>query len=463
VGVRVSPFAPTTPRANDDVHRKGLSDPMEVTVEKSSELRRTLKVKVPSEQLQQKIDTRLKELAKQVKLKGFRPGKIPHKVMLQRYGKSVQQEVVSALVQSSLSEAIERESLRPASNPVLENLPELKAGSDFEFTASIEVYPEFGSIDPAMIILNRPESGVTEADIDEMLQTLRDQRKTWKEIEGKASKGDQVALEYVAETPEGPVPADGRQRISIIIGASGFKDLEKAVSTLTAGDSKKAKLTFPDEYGDPQLAGKKLSVELEVKLVQQAEVPEIDEEFIRSFAVESGKMDDLRSEVRGNLERELDQATKSYLKTQLVGNLLDSYANTDVPQSIVDQEANNLRNRAAQAQKVEPDTMQLEPFMDSAIKRVRSGLLLADLARQNHIMIDGARVRAAIETVAETYEQPLEVVQMYYSNKQLLDSVENIVLEEQVVDWVVENAKVSDVKMSFKEVISAAAAAGQEL
>ncbi len=434
---------------------------MEVTVEKSSELRRTLKVKVPSEQLQQKINKRLKELGKQVKIKGFRPGRIPHKVLKQRYGKSVQQEVVSELVQSSIHEAIEKESLRPASNPVLEDLPDLAVDGDFEFTASIEVYPDIGSIDPATVEMKRPKTDVSEADVDDMLQTLREQRQTWVDIEGKPSKGDQVALEYVAETSEETVPEQGRQRLSIIIGASGFEALEKVVSGLAAGESKKTKLKFPEEYGDPKLAGKKASVEFEVKLVQRSVKPEIDEEFIQSFAVKSGLLEDLRTEVRGNLERELDQATKSFLKTQLVASLLDTHADLEVPASIVEQEAHKLKIRAAEAQGAEPDTIPVEQFMESATKRVRSGLLLAELARQNNIVIDGVRVRKAIETVAETYEQPLEVVQMYYGNQQMLESVENMVLEEQVVDWVVDKAKVSDETMTFKEVINAAAAAGR--
>ena len=434
---------------------------MEVTVEKSSELQRTLKVKVPSEQLQKKIDTRLKELGKQVKIKGFRPGRIPHKILVQRYGKSVQQEVVGELVQSSLYEAIEKESLRPASNPVLENMPELGSGEDFEFTATIEVYPEIEPIDASQIEIKRPATEITDSDIDDMLQTLREQRMSWNDTEAKPEEGNQVLIEYVAETAEGRVPEEGKQRVAVVMGSSGFDALEKAVASLVAGDNKNVKLKFPEDYGSEQLAGKKASVELEVQAVQRADMPEIDEEFIKSFAIESGSMDDLRVEVRGNLERELDQAVKSYLKSQLVQTLQDKFADLEVPASIVKQEANNLRNRAAQSKKVEPDTVPVEPFMEQATSRVRSGLLLAEMARQNQIMIDGARVRKAIETVAETYEQPLEVVQMYYGNQQLLDSVENIVLEEQVVDWVVEHAKVSDETMVFKDVINAAVAAGQ--
>ncbi len=436
---------------------------MEVTVEKSSSLQRKLKVKVPSDQLQQKIDSRLREIGKKVKLKGFRPGRIPHKVLKQRYGKSVQREIVTELVQSSLFEAIEKESLRPASNPVLEDLPDMADGGDLEFTASIEVYPEIDSIDATAITLKRPQTDVTEADVDDMLQTLREQRQTWVDIEGKPSTGNRVVVEFVAATDMGMVPEQGRQRLSLVIGSSGFDALEKAASSLEVGGTKKLKIKFPETYSDPQLAGKKASVELEVMQVQRADVPEIDERFIQSFAVESGSIDDLKQEVRGNLERELDQAMKSYLKSQLVKDLLNTHSDLEVPASIVEQEADNLRKKAASERGVEPDTVPAEPFKNAAIERVRSGLLLAEIARQNNIIIDGARVRKAIEIVAETYEQPLEVVQMYYGNQQLLQSVENIVLEEQVVDWVMEQAKVSDEPMAFKEVINAAAAAGKPL
>ena len=434
---------------------------MEVTVEKSSGLQRKLKVKVPSDQLQNKIDTRLREIGKQVKIKGFRPGRIPQKILKQRYGKSVQREIVTELVQSSIVEAIEKESLRPASNPVLENLPDMAGSGDLEFTASIEVYPEIESIDAAAIELERPQSDVTEADVDDMLQTLRQQRQTWVDIEGKPSKGNQVVVEYVAETDAGRVPAQGRQRLSLLIGSSGFDVLEKAVTGLKAGGTKKLKIKFPESYGDQQLAGKKAVLDLKVMQIQRAQVPEIDEAFIKSFSIESGSIDDLRQQVRDNLERELDQAMKSYLKSQLLRKLLDTHAELEVPASIVEQEADSLKTRAATAQGVEPDTVPVEPFMDAAIDRVRSGLLLAEIARKNNIIIDGARVRKAIETVAETYEQPLEVVQMYYGNQRLLQSVENTVLEAQVVDWVMDQARVSDEPMAFKEVINAASAEGQ--
>lgn len=434
---------------------------MEVTVEKSSALQRRLTVTVPSQTLKEKMDSRLREIGKQVKIKGFRPGRVPQKVLQQRYGKSVQQEIVAELVKSSVFDAIQKEALRPASAPVIEDLPDMAAGGDLQFTASLEVYPEIEKIDTANVSIKRPQAEVTEGDVDDMLQTLREQRQTWTDVDGKAGDGHRVTIEYVAQIPSGRVPEQGHQRLSLVLGASGFEVLEKAVAGLQAGDSKTQEIAFPENYGEAALAGQTAEVELDVKQVQQAELPEIDEAFIRSFSIESGSLDDLRQEVRNNLERELQQATKTVLKQQLVRALLSAHPDLEVPESIVKQEMENMRKRAASSQGREPDSIPLENFEGPARKRVRSGLLIAEIARQNNIVIDGARVRKAIEAVAETYEHPREVVQMYYSNEQLLESVENLVLEEQVVDWVVDHAKVTDEAMAFKQVISTAAMEGQ--
>jgi trigger factor len=434
---------------------------MQVSIEKSGTLERKLTVQVPGDELQKKIDARLRELGKQVKIKGFRPGRIPFKVLKQRYGQSVHQEIVAQAVQSSMAEAIEKEHLRPASNPVLEGTPDLETGGDLKYTASIEVYPEIDAIDAPGIKLDRPETEVSDQDVDDMLQTLREQRQTWTDTDKAPVDGDQVTLEYVAETETGRVPEQGKQRLAVVMGSSVFAEMEKALSGVEAGEEKKTRLRFPDEYGEKSLAGQEASVEFSVVSIQERHLPEIDEEFIRSFAVESGEIDDLRNEVRNNLERELAQAMKSFLKSQLVERLLEMHSDFEVPESIVREEAASLASRAAARFGGEPDLENLDPFMDSARNRVRCGLLLAELARQNNIMIDGARVRQAIETVAETYEQPREVVQLYYSDQRLLKAVENSVIEEQVVDWVMDQAKVTSKPMGFQEVISAAAAAGQ--
>lgn len=434
---------------------------MQVSIEKSSALQRKLTVQVPGEELQKKIDARLRELGKQVKIKGFRPGRIPFKVLQQRYGKSVQQEIVAQAVQSSLVEAIQQESLRPATSPVLEGEPDMQPGGDLEYTASIEVMPEIDSIDAATVEISKPETEVTAGDVDNMLETLRAQRQTLNELDRPGASGDQVTVEYVAETDAGRVPAQGRQRISIVLGQSGFNALEKALAKLGPGQEGKAKMTFPESYQDPQLAGQKAKVEFSVVKVQEIVLPEVDEEFIRSFGVDSGSLDELKVEIRSNLERELHQATTSYVKLQLVNRLLAMHPDLEVPDAMVRQEAAGLQQQAASrmGQKAVPDDV--APFMEIARSRVKSGLLLSEVARQNNLIVDGARVRQAIETVAETYEQAQEVVRLYYSDERLLKAVENSVLEEQVVDWAVENAKVTNKAMSFNEVINAAAHGGQ--
>jgi trigger factor len=434
---------------------------MQVSVEKASALERRLTIQVPGDQLQQKIDARLREIGKQVKIKGFRPGRIPFKVLQQRYGKSVQQEIVAQEVQTSLAEALEKESLRPASSPVLESAPDLQPGGDLEYTASIEVFPEIEDLGLDSCDIVKPVSEVTAADIDEMVRTLQTQRQTWRDLEKPGVEGNQVIVEYTAEIESGRVPKKGKQRIAITLGDSGFEELESAVAKLGPGQESSTSLTFPEGYRDGQLAGQKADVELTVVKVQEAELPEVDEDFIRSFGVESGSLEDLQAEVRGNLERELKQASTTYLKLQLIDQLLAAHADLEVPEALVRDEAAGLQRQAAARAGVEPDEANLEPFMNMARNRVKSGLLLSEIARRKNIVIDGARVRQAIETVAETYEQPQEVIRLYYGDERLLKSVENAVLEEQVVDWVVDNAKVSEKAMSFNDVISAAAQGGK--
>jgi trigger factor len=435
---------------------------MQVTVENTSTLERKLTVVVPASEIQGQIDARLKEIGRQVKIKGFRPGRIPFSVLRQRYGKQVQHEIVTQAMQTSLQEAITQESLRPAAMPQIEQAPDMEAGGDIEYTAIVEVYPDLESIRIEDIEVSSPETSVTETDVDEMLQTLRLQRQTWEDAGDVAAKGHQVTLEYIADTDDGRVPATGKHRITFILGTSGFEALEKTVTGMSVGDDTDLELSFPENYSEAELAGKTAEVDLEILELKQSNLPDIDEAFIHSFGVESGKEEDLRQEVRGNLEREMKQAIKTRLKLQLLDGLIATLPDLEVPGSIVRQEAEGLQQRAARAmgggEQTEPPP--LEDFMDSATKRVKSGLLMAELASQNNIVIDGARVRESIESVAETYEHPLEVVQMYYNDQRLLQAIENAVLEEQVVDWAMDHAKVKPEPMGFKELIAAASGTG---
>lgn len=430
---------------------------MQVSVENTSSLERRLTVQIPAADINGKVENRLRELSKKVRIKGFRPGKIPMNVMHQRYGAQVRNEIMGEAMQNSLEEAIQSESIRPASMPRLEPMAESGPNDDLEFSALIEVIPELETVNVAELEVERAEAEVTEDDVDDMMNTLQQQRTKWEKVDRTPEKGDQVLVEYVAQTDEGRVPLHGKQRLAILMGDSGFESLEKAVSKLKAEDKTETKLKFPDDYREEALVGKKVDVELEVISVSESAVPEVDEEFIKSFGIESGELDDLRVEIRANLERELKQAKTSLAKVTLINALIDAHPDLEVPDSMVTSEATNMATQAAGSQGEQPDEAQIEAFREPALRRVRGGLIMSELARQNEIRIDGARVRETIETVAETYEEPEEVRQMYFSNPQLLQQVENAVLEEQVVDWVMENANVSAKPMSFKEVIEAAA------
>jgi len=434
---------------------------MQVSVENTNGLERRLTVQVPGQEIQNKVDAKLRELCKQVKVKGFRPGRVPISVVKQRYGKQVRQDILNETVQVSLQQAIQDEELRPASMPRLEANPESNDGGDFEFSALIEVFPEIGELDVGEMNIDRPETKVSGEDVEEMLRTLREQRIAWNTVERSAEPGDRVLIDYVAETAEGQeAPAGGKRRLTIVMGESEFDELEQAIAAVPGGEEKKVELTFPENFRESDLAGEKVTVDLEVISVSEGALPEVDEEFIRSFGVEDGELESFKVEIRGNLERELNQATSTVLKARLIEQLIAATPDLEVPASIVREEAASMAAQLVQSQGQQLDAAQMEslvdPFLEQAEGRVRAGLLLGELAQQNNLRVDPGKVREAIEIAASTYEQPSEVVQLYYGNERLLQQVESSVLEEQVVDWVLENAKVTPKEMNFQEVIKAA-------
>jgi trigger factor len=433
---------------------------MQVSVENTGGLERKLTIQIPGDDIKQKLESRLRELGKQVRIKGFRPGRVPLSVVRQRYGKQARQEIIGDAVQASLQQAIADENLRPAAMPRMDNPPRDLDDGNLEFEAIIEVYPEIDTIDASKLEIEQPVAEVQDSDIDEMLQTLREQRRSWNEVERAAAEGDQVIIDFSAETDDARVPEEGEKRMSVVLGASGFDELEKLLTGLEADAEKSKKLAFPEGFNEPTLAGKKAKASVKVIKVSESVLPEVDEAFIKSFGVEDSSLDALKTEIRGNMERELKQARVSLMKVRLVDALLESVPELEVPKAVVRDEAAGMAAQILSSQGQEPDQAVVRQlagqFMEPAEKRVRAGLLLGELARQNEIRVDGAKVREAIDTVANTYEQPDEVVQLYYQNARLLQQVESSVLEEQVVDWVLENAKVTPRDMSFQDVIQAA-------
>ena len=428
---------------------------MQVSVENISTVETRLNIQVPAEEVKKKIDARLREIGKQVRLKGFRPGRIPFSVLNQRYGPQATQEVIQQTAQSALQEAVETESLRIAANPRIEGEPVLDE-SGLEINAIIETFPELGSIDVTDIVIEKPDVSVVDGDVTEMLETLKKQRIKWNDVDRKPVDSDQVLVEYTAKIGEETFPDEGKLRLAVILGESGFEAFEKVVQKMSPSDEKEVELEFPADFREQALAGKKAEVVVTLDKVQESEIPVIDEEFVKTFGVASGDVEELKTEIRKNLDRELGQAVDTQLKTQLAERLLEMHPDLEVPASIVINESHNMLQQMLRGAKLDITKEMLDHFKEPATKRVRSGLLLAELARQNEIKIDGAKVREAIELIAQTYEEPREVVQMYYSDQRLLQAVENSVLEGQVVDWAVNNAKVTDKPMSFQEAINAA-------
>ncbi len=432
---------------------------MQINIETTGALERTLQFGIPAAEVDSKIQQKLAELGRTVKLKGFRPGKVPLTVIRQRYGKQVREEVMQTVMQQGLGDAIQEGELRVAALKSLQP-EEQEQGSDMlSFSAQLEVFPELDTLNVEEVEIKRPVVDINDSDVDEMLNTLQEQRRVWKPADGPADEMHRVLVEYNAMVGEQRIPEEGNLRIGTIIGSGiVFEQLEQAITGMQAGDSKTAELTFPEDFRAPQLAGKQASVELHVTHVETGELPEVDDAFAASFGIAEGGVEKLREEVLSNLDREKNIATRRWMNEQVGKSLTEKHADMELPASLVQQEAANLRQRMQQEiEQSGGDISQLPPvdtLLDSARVRVRGSILLGELARQNDIKLDENRVYERIAEIASTYDEPQQVVELYRSNEQLYGQVRQSVLEEQVVDWVVEHAACSDVPMAFKDLMN---------
>lgn len=434
---------------------------MQVSVENTGTLGRLMKIQVPAEQIDGKISARLKQMSREVRLKGFRPGRVPMSVIKQRFGQQVRQEIIGQTIQESLGEAFRQEKLQPVGRPKVEPDVESLKGGDLEYTAEFEVFPDMGETDISTLEIDQPKANVNDDDVSTMITTLQQQRAVWESKKGKVKNGDRVALEYIAVAGETRHPAIGKERIMVMPNGGGMPvAFENATLGHKAGDTLEVDVEFPEDFRIAELAGKTARVSMDINVVEAAEMPEVDADFVKLFGIESGEIDDLKTEIKNNLERELATATTSLLKLEVTNKLLLARNDLEVPQALIEEEAGNLQK--ADVQRLQqngienPQEQPLELYLDAARQRVMAGLLFSEIARANEIQIDGERVREAIESIAQTFEQPAQVVELYYNNQNLLSGVENSVLEEQVVDWVLTQAKVKKNKMNFQEVIQIA-------
>jgi trigger factor len=429
---------------------------MQVSVENLGKLERKLTVRVPADQYESQVKARLAEVARSVRLKGFRPGKIPPKVIEQRFGPQVRGEAISELIRNSFNEAVGKENLRPAMAPEIDTTGQPTDGQ-IEYTAKFEVLPEVGAIDVSQLQITKSSANVSDADVDAMIETLRAQRRDWTPVERAAQPGDMALFEYSAQGSDASgsfrQPAEGTDRVGTIIGSGAMTTgIEDALIGHATGDTVNVEVDFPADFREPALASRRAQVEARLIRLQESKLPEVDETFIRAFGITDGGIEKFRSDVRANLERELKGMLSARLKNEVVSKLVDAYPQIELPQGMIDREAQML---AQQAQEQAKQQGQIAPgaeaYAEIARRRVAAGVLVGELARANNIRLDNRRVAETLASFASTYEEPERVVELYQRDPQLMSGLQSRVMEDQVADWIADHAKVTEQTLSFGE------------
>lgn len=433
---------------------------MQVSLETTSGLERRLTVGVPAEQVESEVENRLKQAARNVTIKGFRKGKVPLSVVKQRFEAGIRQEVVGDVISRSFYAAVQKENVKPAGQPAIQP-KQLTAGKDLEYIATFEVYPSVTLSDLSAYEINRYTAEVTDADVDNMINVLRKHQATWSNVDRAAEDGDQVDINFVG-TKDGVEFAGGKaDNHKLVLGSkSMIPGFEEGIVGLKAGDQKTISVTFPQDYQAEELRGANAEFSITVNGVAAAQLPELNDEFFQKFGVENGGEAQFRKEVKVNMDRELANALKAKTKLQVMDALVSSHA-TEIPKALVANEIQVLRNQMLQrfggqqqnfdVKSLLPDTM----FQDEATRRVTLGLIVGEIVKANKLKPDSKRVRSMIEEIASTYQEPSEVIEYYSNNQELMAGVESAVLEDQVVDYILGQAKVTDVATNYDEIIKA--------
>ncbi|MFC3122149.1 trigger factor [Agaribacter flavus] len=431
---------------------------MQVSVETTQGLERRINITVPAESIDSAVKARLQQLAKTQRINGFRPGKVPVSVIKKRFGTAVRQEVAGDVMQQHFYQAIVQEKINPAGMPSFDLVKD-EDGADFEFAAVFEVYPEVEVQGIEEIEVEKPVVTIKAKDLDEMMKTLQKQHATYKEVKRKSKKGDKLTIDFVGTIDGEEFEGGKAEDFPLELGKSQMiPGFEEPIIGAKVGEEVVADVTFPEDYHAEALKGKDAQFTITVKKVDGLNLPKVDEEFAKLFGVEEGGVDALKEEVKKNMQRELDQTLKTTTKENVIAGLLEKNE-IDLPQALIDQEVNALREQAKQrfAQQGNgqntPD-LPAELFTDNAKRRVSIGLILGEIIKQEKLEVEESRVDAIIESTASAYEDPAEVIEYYKGNKELLQQVQNLALEEQAIDKVLEKAKVKEVKKSFDEVMN---------
>lgn len=432
---------------------------MQVSVETTSALERQMTITVPAARIEQDVEKRVQQTARSVRLDGFRPGKVPMKVVKQRYGAGIRQDVLGDVVQQSFIQAVQQEKITPAGGPKIEFKTD-KEGEDFQFVATFEVYPEVKLADFSAVEIEKQTSEVADADLDQMIETLRKQQASWTAVERAAEDGDQLKIDFEGFVDGEAFEGGKAEGMDLILGSNsmipGFEDGLKGVK---AGDDVELNVTFPEEYHAENLKGKAAVFKTKVQSVSAPELPELNEAFFSKFGLEATDLDSFRAEVRTNMERELKNALKMKLKDQVFSKLVEVNG-IEVPAALVSSEIDNLRKQAVQqfggGANIDFNMLPKEMFEDQAKRRVTVGLLVQEVIKANEIKADDERVRATVEELAQTYQEPQQVIDWYYSNDDMLNQVKSLVLEDQVVDQLLSSAKVTEKAVAYEDAIKPA-------
>jgi trigger factor len=423
-------------------------------VENLGTLERRVSMSLPADDIEKQVDERLKKLARSVRMPGFRPGKVPLKLVAQTYGPQVRSEVMSDAVQKSFSNAVKEANLKVA------GYPQIERKNDFEFSATFEVYPDVKVGDLAGANVERPVAEVDDAAVDKTLEILRKQRTKFEPVQRPAQDGDRLTVDFLGTIDGQPFPGGEAKDFAFALGeARMLPAFETAARGMSPGESKTFELEFPADYHGKEVAGKKASFTMTVKKIDEPRLPALDAEFAKSLGVADGDTAKMRAEVRANVEREVKKRVEARVKEQTLQALLGATP-LEIPKSLVSMEANGMAERAVadlKARGIDPQQVPLNPqaFEETAKRRVALGLIIAELARSENLQPKPAEVRALVEQEAQSYESPAEVVKWFYMQPQRLSEMEALALETNVVKWVLTKAKVLDKPVSFDELMGA--------
>ncbi len=424
---------------------------MQVSVEAGEGLERKLTVQVPAETVEMEVNNRLNSIKSTVRIDGFRPGKVPFKVVKQKYSGTVLQEIAGELMQKTFQEAVTQENLQLAGEPVIKT-QELVLGQTMEYTATFEIYPEVVLNPVTDISIEKIEASVKDSDIDNMIDVLRKQKMDWSEVDRASSNDDRISIDFVGSIDGEKFDGGSANDMPMVLGSGQMiPGFEEHLTGLKASEETTFKVPFPDDYASKELAGKEAEFVVSVKKVEEAKLPDINEAFAKAFGVESGDVKQLKTDIKANMERELAKRLRTLLKSSVMDALMEENT-VDVPAATIRQEAEMLMK---QAEAQTPDShLSIDTFMDDAKRRVQLGMILVEVAKASALTIDADMVKQRVEEMAKDYDDPDEFVNYYMGNQELLNGVQTLVMEDGVVDWIAEQATVKTKAGTFDEVMN---------